>query len=88
MPRGRLSAGRPAARPVAEWNIDRLIATFSGIEPLIVAHSNFGFAPLTYSQVSHWRLRHTVPANRLAELFVVLHHVDGGVDLWNYIQQE
>jgi len=84
MPRGKLTAGRP----VADWNIDRVIAEFAGIEPLIVAHRDYGFAPLSYSQVSHWKLRHTIPAERLAELFVVLHHRDGEVDPWKYVQSK
>lgn len=81
MPRGTRSAGRR----VADWNIDKLIAAFAGIEPLIVEHRGHGFAPLTYSQVSHWRLRHQIPSDKLAELFVVMRHRDGEVDPMLYV---
>lgn len=82
MPRATKTAGRL----VASWNIDKLIDSFSGVEPLIVAHRDFGFAPLTYSQVAHWKCRHQVPSERLAELFVVLHATDRSAHAVEFIR--
>jgi hypothetical protein len=77
---------RTVGRPAADWNIDKLIARFNGIEPLIIAHREAGFLPLTYPTVFHWRKRHQIPADRLAELFVVLRERDGAIDLTDYLQ--
>jgi len=82
VPRGKLLT---AGQPVADWKIDRILAEFAGIEPLIEAHRAFGFSPLNYSQVAHWKDRHTIPSERLAELFVVLKSMRDEVDLWEYI---
>ena len=83
MPKRRSSKD---ARIIARWDIGGLVAAFGGIEPLIQEHTRMGFEPVNYSQVTNWRLRGAVPADRLAELFVTLENVSGKFDIWPYIR--
>jgi len=40
-----------------------------------------GTARLIFNQVSNWRLRHTVPSDRLAEVIVALFKLKAAVDV-------
>ena len=70
---------------IVAWNIDKLIASFAGIEPLIEAHAAFGFRKtLSYNQVANWKGRHVAPAKRLAEVLAVL-SARGPVEIGSYL---
>lgn len=84
MPKRRGATGKPCVF----WNVPKLISRLGGIEPAVDAHRAYGFDPLTYKQVSMWRLRGKAPAERLIELFAVLKRIEGNhVDLWEYVQE-
>jgi hypothetical protein len=85
MPKRRGTSGKASVF----WNVPKLINRLGGIEPAVDAHRAYGFVPLTYKQVSMWRLRGKAPAERLVELFAVLRHIEGNrVDLWDYVQEQ
>jgi len=85
MEEGMSRRAPPGGRPFAAWNIDRVIAVYGGIEPLIAEHHAFGFDELSYGQVSNWRLRHRCPSDTLAELFVVLLAREPQLDLTQFL---
>ena len=68
----------------ARWNIERLIAVFGGIEPMREAHAALGFPPIAYKGVNAWKRRQSIPADRVAELLVVLRE-RGELDVWDFI---
>ena len=72
----------------AHWDIDRLIARFGGIEPMIRAHGKLGTAPLSYGKVHQWQRRGRIPAEPLAEILLALKKLIGPkkrCDLWEFI---
>jgi len=75
-------------KPKARWDVHRLISAAGGDQPLIVAHRDLGFYPLTYSQIGQWKRRRTLPAERLAEVLITLHHRAPGMNVWDYIMQD
>ena len=71
------------------WDVPRLLAVFGGVGPLLSAHHAAGFEPpLTYSAVASWQVRQRVPADRLAEILVLLTRTKGQLDINKFIVVE
>lgn len=68
------------------WDIPRLLAVFGGIAPLLREHKKAGFQPpLTYSAVASWQARSRLPADRLAEIFVLINSSKGELNVNEFI---
>jgi hypothetical protein len=80
-------AGKSGPRPRVTWDIKRLLADAGGADALVVSHADFGFPPLTVTQVRNWRTRHTIPSERLAEILIAMRALCGpGIDVFDYLK--
>lgn len=78
----------PGRSKAARWDIERLVASFGGIEALIAAHAKAGFKPISYGKVHQWMRRGRVPQSGLAEILLALRKLMGPrkrLDVWQYI---